>query len=269
MERSSYCCVRIARALTIGTGMLALAMPLPGYASDKAAAQFLAPTPPLRETGLRADHVVIKRGSDRVLESNRLSLDQNGLRMEQEFEGFRLTANYSEDRLWLADLSRGVQHEIPVTFVDRSEGPGSAESVVIGERGIEVDSGLLSSQACAGLVEISAFEATWRALPVTISECADGDLTPVVRHWFNSRIGLVIRTMDTQGRIEELRAIQSADLPDDYFSVDPDLREVDIAEFFTGAKPLQRYTPEVTALPSLSDHGRHDSPIFPGSSSQF
>ncbi len=224
---------------------------------------------PLRQTGLRADHVLIKRGSDRVLERSRISLSHDGLRVEQSRTGMRMVLNYSEQKFWLVDLSRGVQHEVPANFVDLRQTNETDQAVLDRPRDIQIDSGLLAVSACAGLTVDSAFDAIWRALPVTISECSDGDGQPVVRHWFNARIGLVIRTMDTEGRIEELRTVKPARFPSGYFSVSPSLRKVAIKEFFTGAKTLQRYFPEVTAASSQSIRRRHDSPRSLGSMSQF
>ena len=206
---------------------------------------------PLRVDGLRAEHLVLELGSDRVFERNRIALSEDGLRIDQANHGFRILANYQTEQLWLIDRSRMIVHSVPATFVDKSDN-SPLQRVRGSESPVLTDTGLLAHKACEGLVELDQFESIWRGKPVSISTCGNHEHRPVVRHWFNADAGLVVRSMTPDGRIEELRDIRPLSLAPGFFEVSDKLRDVDISEFLLGTSELGRF-------PAFSDEDLHES----------
>lgn len=247
---------------------------LAGRISAAVASDSESDAPPLREIGLRAEHVVLQRGSDQLLEQSSITLSAHGIRIEHRYNGLAIFANYRDNELWLVDRWRRVRHQVPVTFVDTSADASpshlaaATDSLLVQARTDLLDDGFMSDSACAGMRELGQFDASWRGRPVSISTCARVDGSPMVRHWFNDELGLVIRTMDTKGHINELRGIQSASFPDDHFIANSLFRSVDIREFLSGSESLAVFMSEVDDSRPASESRRDDSLISTGSMSQ-
>lgn len=206
----------------------------------------------LREQGFTADHIVRHRSSDAVLETSVVSVSEHGLKVRHADTGFDVVLNYTAGTFWLIDTVRGIRHSVPVTFSDPdadTDMPGAEAS-----RHAALDAGILSTEACAGLTATNPFEARWRGRDVTISTCVDAQGDPQYRHWYSSDIGLVIRTMDTTGFVEELRNIRRSENTHALLDVSEDLRVVSVEEFFPSQVRLQRFEPEVVSASTSETH---------------
>lgn len=196
-------------------------------------------TSALHQSGFVAEHVIRRRGSDRILERSTVSVSEHGLKVRNLDAGFDLILNYRDETLWLLDHRRRLRHAVPVVYSDAEfnvDGPGS-EALTASA----LDSGILSRSACAGLTPVKTFDARWRGRPVTISTCVNTAGNPLYRHWYSPTVGLVVRTLDTRGVIEELRRVRPLANAHGFLTVDPTLREVSLQEFFETPEDLQRF----------------------------
>lgn len=194
-------------------------------------------------TGLRAEFVQLRQGSDHVLERNQLLLSEHGMRLDQEGLGFRMLSNAADEKTWYIDRLRSVAFESPMP----ARKSGGNESLVVA--GIPIESkvipGLMDRQVCNAHQVSEAFDSRWRGRDVSISTCVDDRGRVVARQWFSPEVGVVIRNVSPRGQIEELRDIQPMDVTADSFRLDESLRVVDAAEFFQGsALGLDRFDAE-------------------------
>ena len=105
---------------------------------------------------------------------------------------------------------------------------------------------------------LDTFETRWRGRSVSVSTCGDEELRPVVRHWFDATVGLVVRSLSRDGRVEELRDIRAMSLSPSTFNVSDDLRDVGIREFMLGTSELGEFPASSVEDPSESQVSLND-----------
>ncbi len=214
---------------------------------------------PLRESGFTADHVILQRGSDTILERSHVSVSADGYRVEQHPRGFQILVNHRSGELWIVDRLRGIKHQVPVV-IDSGTQADPLAMVTPGKQLVDMNPGILDTEPCVGLVEQDAFVARWRGRTSTISTCRSTSGEALVRHWYDDGVGVVVRTMDTTGRIEELRNIVAVSLSEAHFAAPSNLHPVDLQFFFAGAGQLERY--DITSSPEVVDAARSHSAPF-------
>jgi hypothetical protein len=190
-----------------------------------------------------AHYRYVHQPSDTLLDEALVLVSDAGIRVEQLLDdsGNVFIANYETGRYWFLDQHRQVVHEVPFAADDTAVEKDRHEEEVA------TDLGFVQFSPCAGMDALMTGTETWHGRTVQHWTCTL-DAQPVAEHWFAVVPGIVVRTSDHEGYVQELVDIR--DRPVDAGDLLPPLhfRAVSIEELINPIVPISSYVEKQITL---------------------
>ena len=170
--------------------------------------------------------------------TNWIQLSPEGMRVRDVHSNSEVIKNFNQQRVWLTNNRSKTSHEVDIAFY-RKFFPDQVRYLI----GHESLSNISGVKPCADLEGVYMGRRVWRGQVVGEWECQYEDGTFANSQFFSDRWNLVVYVKHIDKSIEELVDIQSETLTESSFVPEKTLRHVEIAEFMTGRRLLDSYSP--------------------------
>ena len=202
-----------------------------------------APVPTV-VTGLVAEHVFREAEDGPIVDLRRVQTSEHGMRAtsmgilggEPYLGPSELLASDALEALWLIDRERRVVHRVPLVAGDPAADASPGAPSAPGAHG-----GVFARVPCEGAEAAEVGASTWRGRAVTLHDCLDPSGERLARQAYDAAAGIVVRSVERGGAVEEVRAIRALALGPERFVPSGTLREVGLREFLEGPSALESY----------------------------